>query len=71
MERFVNLFLSIAVISFIWITKISAKLNIKIDVLRFTKNCDALNLEFFKKDNSFFKYFGYSDKCFGYCDIGG
>ena len=39
-------------------------------MLRFIKNCDALNFEFFIK-TSFFKCFGYSDTYFGCCDIGG
>ena len=50
--------------------KLSAKLNIYFDVIRFIKNCDALNCEFFVK-NSFFEYFGYSEQYFGYLDIGG
>ena len=37
------------------------KPNIYFDLLRFIKNCDALNFECFVK-KSFFEYFGYSDK---------
>ena len=52
MEGFVNLILSIAVISFTRIIKISPKPIISFDELRFIKNCDALNFEFFIKNFS-------------------
>ena len=57
LERFVNLMLPIALFSFVRKSRISAKLNIKLDELLFIKRCDASNFEFFI--NFFFDYFGY------------
>ena len=69
LERFVNLLSLVIILICSNISNISWKLMLYW-CTTFIKCCDALNFEFFYK-KSFFKYVGYSEYYFKFCDTGG